>query len=194
MPSSRLRGDLRQPRLGVAFGGRVIAVDIAEIALAVDQRIADGEVLGEARQRVVDRLIAVGVEIAHRVADDLGAFAELALRLEPELAHGVEHAPMHGLQAVAHVGQRAMHDGRERVGEIALFQRLAQIDRLDRPLRIRRRCSFPMDLALNASSECGSRRLQSLRMSSRDGGAFAKDCAAFRARITMTAGSLLVDH
>ena len=74
------RGDLGQPRLGVAVGGRVIAVDIAEIALAVDQRIADGEVLGEARQRVVDRLIAVRMEIAHGVADDLGAFPELALR------------------------------------------------------------------------------------------------------------------
>ena len=32
--------DLGQPRLGVAHGGRVIAVDIAEIALPVDQRIA----------------------------------------------------------------------------------------------------------------------------------------------------------
>ena len=121
------RGDLGQPRLGVAVGGRVIAVDVAEIALAVDQRIAHGEVLGEARQRVVDRLVAVRVEVAHRVADDLGAFPELALRAEPQLLHGVEDAPMHGLQAVAHVGQRAVHDGGERVGEIALFQRVAQI-------------------------------------------------------------------
>ena len=136
------RGDLGQPRLGVAVGGRVIAVDIAEIALAVDQRIADGEVLGEARQRVVDRLVAVRMEIAHRVADDLGAFPELALGAEPQLLHGVEHAPMHGLQPVAHVGQRAVHDGRERVSEVALFQRLAQIHGLDRPLRIRRRNPF----------------------------------------------------
>ena len=82
----QLRRDLGQPRLGVAVGGGVIAVDIAEIALAVDQRIADGEVLREARQRIVDRLIAVGMEVAHGVADDLGAFAELALRLEAELA------------------------------------------------------------------------------------------------------------
>ena len=76
----QLRGDLGQPRLGVAVGGGVIAVDIAEIALPVDQRIADGEILGEAGERVVDRLIAVRMEIAHRVADDLGAFPELALR------------------------------------------------------------------------------------------------------------------
>ena len=133
------RGDLGQPRLGVAVGGGVIAVDIAEIALPVDQRIADGEVLGEPRQRVVDRLVAVRMEVAHRVADDLGAFPELALGAEPELLHGVEQPPMHRLQPVAHVGQRAVHDGGERVGEIALLQRVAQINRLDRPLRIRRR-------------------------------------------------------
>ena len=35
---------------------------------------------------------------------------------------------MHGLEPVAGVGKRAPHDGRERIGEIALFQRLAQVD------------------------------------------------------------------
>ena len=137
-----LRRDLGQSRLGVAVGGGVVAVDITEIPLPVDQRIADGEVLGEARERVVDGLIAVRVEVAHRVADDLGAFAELAHRLEPELAHGVEHPAMHGLQPVAHVRECAVHDGRERVGEVTLLQRLAQVHRLDRPGRIRRRCAF----------------------------------------------------
>ena len=38
---------------------------------------------------------------------------------------------MHGLQAVAHVGQRAVHDRRQRVGEVALFERVLQVDRLD---------------------------------------------------------------
>ena len=143
-----LRRDLGQARLGVAVGSRVIAVDIAEIALAVDQRIADGEVLREARQSIVNRLVAVGVEVAHGVADDLGAFAKLALRLEAELAHGVEHATVHGLQAVAHVGERPVHDGGERVSEVALFQSLAQVYGLDRALRIRRRRSFSHPLRL----------------------------------------------
>ena len=87
------------------------------------------------------------MEVAHGVADDLGAFAKLALRLEAELAHGVEHAPVHGLQPVAHVGQRPVHDGGERVSEVALFQSLAQIYGLDRA-RIRRRRSFSHDVRL----------------------------------------------
>src|ERR671926_475286 len=38
-------GDSGQPRLGVAHRRRVIAVDIAEIALAVDERVTNGEFL-----------------------------------------------------------------------------------------------------------------------------------------------------
>ncbi len=35
---------------------------------------------------------------------------------------------MHGLQPVARVRQRAAHDGGERIGEVALLERLAQVD------------------------------------------------------------------
>ena len=122
------RGDAR---FRVALGGRVIAVDVAEVALPVDQRVAHGEILRETRQRVVDRLVAVRVIVAHRVADDLGALQEAAVRRQPQLVHGVEDAPVHGLQAVAHVGQRAVHDGRQRVRQVALFQRVLEVDRLD---------------------------------------------------------------
>ena len=68
--------DLGQPRLGVAHRGGVIAVDIAEIALALDQRIARGEILRHAHHGVVDRGVAVRMVFAHHVADDAGAFLE----------------------------------------------------------------------------------------------------------------------
>ena len=64
--------DFGEPRFGVAHGGGVIAVDISEVALPVHERIALREILREPHQCVVDRLIAVRVEIAHHVADDLG--------------------------------------------------------------------------------------------------------------------------
>ena len=124
-------GDRRHARFGVAHGGRVIAVDIAEISLPVDERIADGEILREADERVVDRLVAVRMEVAHHLADDLGGLLVAAGRTEPHLAHRVDDAPVHRLQPVAHVGQRAVHDGGERVGEIALLKRRPEIDRDD---------------------------------------------------------------
>ena len=118
--------DVGHARFGVAVGGGVIAVDIAEIALAVDQRIARGEILRQPHHGVVDRLVAMRMERAHHVADDLGGFLERRAGIEPQQPHAVEDAPVHRLQPVAGVGQRAVHDGRERVGEIALFQRIAQ--------------------------------------------------------------------
>ena len=83
---------LGQPRFGVAHGGGVIAVDIAEIALPVDQRIARGEILRQPHQRIVDRLIAMRMEIAHHVADDLGGFLQRLPGIEPQQQHPVENA------------------------------------------------------------------------------------------------------
>jgi len=115
-----------QPGLGVAAGGRVVAVDVAEVPLPVDQRVADVEILREAGHRVIDRGVAVRVVIAHHVARDLGRLAEPAGGGEPEFAHRIEDPPVHRLQPVAGVGQRAVHDRRQRVLQIALAQRAAQ--------------------------------------------------------------------
>ena len=60
----------REPALRVAHGRRRVAVDVAEVPLAVDERIAHRERLRQADERVVDRLVAVRVVGAHHVADD----------------------------------------------------------------------------------------------------------------------------
>ncbi len=93
----QIRRRRRDARFGIAFGRRVIAVDVAEVALPVDQRVAHGKILGEARQRVINRLVAVRVIVAHGVADDLGALQKAAVRRQAQLVHGVQNAPVHGL-------------------------------------------------------------------------------------------------
>jgi hypothetical protein len=62
--------DLGEADLGVAHRRRVVAVDRAEVALAVDEHVAHREVLRHANDRVVDRLVAVRVVLADDVADD----------------------------------------------------------------------------------------------------------------------------
>ncbi len=126
------RRDRRKPRLGVSHGGCVIAVDIAEIALPIDQRIALRKALREPHQRVINGLIAMRVIFTDHVADDARAFLKPACGVELELAHGVKQPPVHRLEPVAHIGQRAVHDGGESVSEVALFKRVLQLDRLDR--------------------------------------------------------------
>src|SRR6266540_402034 len=53
----------------VPHRGGGIAVDVPEVPLAVDERVAHRERLRESHQRVVDRLVAVRVVGAHHVAN-----------------------------------------------------------------------------------------------------------------------------
>ncbi len=130
-PVDQQRRNIGEARLGVAVGRGIVAVDIAEIALALDQRVALGKILGQAHHRVIHRLVAMGVELADDVADDAGAFLEPGARVEPEEPHRIEQPPVHRLQPVPHIRQRPVHDGGERIGKVALLERVAQPDRLD---------------------------------------------------------------
>jgi hypothetical protein len=75
-PLEQRLGRFGHPRFGVARGGGVVAVDIAEIPLPVDQRVADVEILRQTRHRVINRGVPVRVIVAHHVACDLGRLAE----------------------------------------------------------------------------------------------------------------------
>ena len=62
----------READLRVAHRGGGVAVDGAEVALPVHERLAHREVLRHTDDRVVDRRVAVRVVLAHDVADDAG--------------------------------------------------------------------------------------------------------------------------
>ena len=62
--------DLGHARFGVAHGGSIIAVDIAEIALPVDKPVAHREFLRQPDHRIIDRRIPMRVELTHDIADN----------------------------------------------------------------------------------------------------------------------------
>jgi hypothetical protein len=108
--AQHLHGEARQARLRVPHGRGRVVVDRAEVALAVDERVAHREVLRQAHERVVDRRVAVRVVEAHHVADDARALDVGTRRPEAVLAHREQHAPVDGLEPVADVRQRAPDD------------------------------------------------------------------------------------
>src|ERR1035438_4820513 len=87
-----------------------MTVDGAEIALAVDQRIAQAPRLGQANHGVVYGAIAMGVILLQTFAHHTGALHVLAVVKHTHVVHGIQNAPMHGLEAVAHIGQCASDD------------------------------------------------------------------------------------
>ena len=125
----QLVADAGHANLGVAHGRRVVAVDRAEVALPVDQHVAQREILRHAHDGVVDRRIAVRVVLTDHVADDARRLLVGAVPVVRHLVHGVEHASMHRFEAVAHVRQRTPHDHAHRVIEIRAAHLLFEADR-----------------------------------------------------------------
>ena len=127
-----LEGQRRQPALGVAHGRRaVVGPAAAEAAVAVDQRVAERELLDHAGQRLVDGRVAVGVVRPHDLAHDLGALVVRPVRAQPVVEHGVEDPAVHRLEAVAHVGQGAGDDDRHGVLEERALHLLLDLNGLD---------------------------------------------------------------
>ena len=112
-----------QPRFGVAGGGGVIAVDIAEVPLSLDQRISQRKWLREADHRVVDGGIAMRVVLAQHLTDAAGGFLVRSVGPKAQLAHRPQQAAVNRLQPVAKIGQRTCGDRGQGIDEIALGQR-----------------------------------------------------------------------
>ena len=110
----------RETRFRVPVRGRRVGRGRTEVAVTVHQRIAQREVLRHAHERVVHRAVAVRVVALEHLADDAGGLAVLLGRVEPHLAHRVQNPPLHGLEAVAHVGKGPRSDDRHGIGEVAL--------------------------------------------------------------------------
>ena len=135
---------LGQPRLGVAHGCSLVAVDRAEIALPVDQRHAQGEILRHAHQGVVDRRVAMRMVFTDHVTDDAGRFAVRLVPVIAVLVHRIENAPVHRLETVTRIRQGPADDHAHGVIEIGLAHFLDDRDRFDI-----RRTGWPLTTAVS---------------------------------------------
>ncbi len=122
---------LGEPRLGVAIGSGAVPVDRAEVALPIDERIAQREVLHHAHERVVHAAVAVRVVLAEHVTHHRRGLLVRATRQQTELVHRVQHAAMHGLEAIAHVRQGTGDDDAHRVVDERLLDLLVDETRQD---------------------------------------------------------------
>ena len=93
----------REAGFGIPHGGGGIAVDGAEVPLAVHQRVAHGEGLGHADQRIVDRRIAVRVVLAHHLAGDFGRLGGGTVGREAHFGHPEQDAPVYRFEPVADI-------------------------------------------------------------------------------------------
>ena len=114
---------------GVAHGRGGIAIDRAEVSLPVDQQVAHREILRHAHDGVVYRRIAVRVIFTDHVTDHARRLLVGLVPVVAEFVHGEQHAPVHWLQSVTHVRQRAAHDHAHGVIEVRFAHLVFEIDR-----------------------------------------------------------------
>ena len=98
-----------------------VAVYGTEVAVAVHQHIAHGEILSQADQGVIDAGVAVGVIPAQHVAHGGGALAEGVVIGQIVLVHSVEDAAVDRLQTVPDVGKGPAHNDAHGVFNIGFF-------------------------------------------------------------------------
>ena len=79
-------------------------VETAEVPLWIDERNHPREVLAHPGERVVDRGVAMGVVLAHRVADDARRFAIGRVGSDAHLQHRPQDAALDRLEPVAYIG------------------------------------------------------------------------------------------
>ena len=120
----------RHARLGVTRGGRAV-VQRAEVTVSIDQRNTQVKGLREAHQGLVNRGIAVRVELTHDLADDaLGLHVSL-VGAQPHLIHLEQDAALHGLEAIARVGERASVDHRDGILQEGPTHLIGHVDLCD---------------------------------------------------------------
>ena len=122
-------GNARQASFGIAHGGGVVAVYGAEVALTIHQHVAQRKVLRHAHHGFVHRGIAMRMVLAQHFTDDARALFVRLVGSQAHVVHGIENAPMHRLEAVAHVGQRPRDDHAHRVIQISRLHFLVNINR-----------------------------------------------------------------
>ena len=122
--------------LGVAHGRRRIVVHRAEIALAVDQHQPHRPGLRQPHHGVVNRTVAMGVVLAHHVADNQSGFPVRPPDIVAVGPHRIENPPLHRLEPVAHVGQCPGDDHAHRIVEIGAFHLLFDGDGRERHDRL----------------------------------------------------------
>src|SRR5690606_30792457 len=97
---------------------RAVPVDRAEVALTVDQRVAQREVLDHPDERIVDGRVGVWMEALEHLTDDTGRLAVARVGTYAHLVHAVQDAPLNGLESITHVREGALDDDAHRVIEV----------------------------------------------------------------------------
>ena len=116
--AQKLLRNLLHAHFRVTHGGRRVAVNRAEVAVPVNKRVAQREILREADDGVVDGRIAVGVIFTDNFTDHTGGLHMLGVERSPQLMHRKKAPAVNRLETVTDIGKRTPDDDAHGVVDI----------------------------------------------------------------------------
>ena len=119
---------LREAALRVTHRRGRVAVNATEVALPVNERITHVPILRHAHQRAVHRTVTMRVVLTEHLAYHARAFLIRFVARVADAHHSVKNTAVHGLEAVAHVGQRTGHNHRHRIVDVGGLHLLLDVD------------------------------------------------------------------
>ena len=95
---------------GVPHRGRIVAIHRAKVALSVKQGKRHGKILRHTHQGIIDGAVPMRVIFPHHFAHRTGRFSIGLVMGIAGFMHGIKDAPMHWLQSIPQIRDRAAHN------------------------------------------------------------------------------------
>src|SRR5271169_5246051 len=100
----QLFGKFREPGLRIPISSSWVTVHGPEVTLSIHKYVSHVEILRHPNHGIVNRTITVGMILFQNFADHACALGILLVMQKTFAKHSVKYTPVHGLQAIAHVG------------------------------------------------------------------------------------------
>ena len=127
-----LISDLAHTSLSITHRSCRVAIHRAKVTLTVNQRVTHRPLLRHTYHCVVNRRVAVRVELTEHITHDTSRLTVRLIRVEVQfVAHIVKNTTMNGFEAVAYIGQGTRNDYRHRIVDVGRFHFLLDVDRND---------------------------------------------------------------
>ena len=120
--------NLGETNFSVAHGRCRVSVNGTEVALSIDQRIAHRECLSHSDHGLIDGRIPVGMVLTHYVSDHTSGLLIGLIVSHALFIHGVENAPVNGLQPIPDIGQSSAYDHTHGVIDVGGLHLLSDVN------------------------------------------------------------------
>ena len=121
-------GNLGHADFRITHSSRRVTIDRTEVAVAVSQHIAHGEILRHADDGIIYGTVTMRVIFTQNFADDTRRLLVGLAGPHAGFLHGIEYTAMYRFQTIPHIRQGTRYDNAHRIIDVAVLHLVFQIN------------------------------------------------------------------